>query len=110
MSAASTPIPIDHPLFLAWVDYKASEDFENSAKWALDPQHTEGSMWAAFMNGWQARDGVVPNREKLGRLIYECQHKRNGGRWDLVETKDVWYDFADALMALAVERPSTPKP
>ena len=69
--------PDDHPLMLAWKAYEASEDYANSYKWATaaiehvvlpipkDPtanrythdsyrQFVQGSLWAAFMAGFNA--------------------------------------------------------
>jgi len=39
---------------VAWKEYQASDDFANSQKWARHPAHTEGSLWAAFLAGFQA--------------------------------------------------------
>lgn len=69
--------PKDHPLMKAWTAYQATEDYQNSYKWATaaikhvvlpepkDPtanrwtedhyrQFVVGSMWAAFMTGFNA--------------------------------------------------------
>lgn len=46
------PVPQDHPLMKAWNAHKATEDHANSLCWA--PTHAEGSLWAAFMAGFQA--------------------------------------------------------
>jgi len=77
MSGAMAPCPPDHPLMIAWEKYKASEDYANSYKWATaaieyvvlpeptDPsanrftedhyrRFVEGSLWAAFMAGFNA--------------------------------------------------------
>lgn len=51
---AMTPCPEDHPLMIAWSAYKATEDFANTRKWALYEAHVEGSLWAAFMAGFNA--------------------------------------------------------
>jgi len=45
-------VPDDHPLMVAWNEYKALPDYENTKQWATAPKHTEGSLWAAFMAGW----------------------------------------------------------
>lgn len=44
--------------------------------------------------------------EKIARAIYEAQNARYGGRWELVETKDVWRDSARAALA-AIEGSGT---
>jgi hypothetical protein len=71
------PCPKDHPLMVAWTAYQATEDYENSYKWATaaiehavlptpkDPtanaythesyrQFVQWSLWAAFMAGFNA--------------------------------------------------------
>jgi hypothetical protein len=44
-------LPDDHPDVIAWNAYKASEDYENTKRWATNAEHTEGSLWAAFVAG-----------------------------------------------------------
>lgn len=65
--------PDDHPLMIAWEKYRATEEAANSDKWARTIQisepmqgqiivthpHTEGSLWAAFMAGFEAAGGKV---------------------------------------------------
>lgn len=43
-----------------------------------------------------AGDGVHRhvNDKELGEAIYTAMYGPKGGRWELVETKDVWYDIA----------------
>jgi hypothetical protein len=79
-AAASQPCPPDHPLRKAWDAYKATWAYENSLGWALQiapmvqagspdanhqrrfeimpfeqrKRHAEGSLWAAFMEGYRA--------------------------------------------------------
>lgn len=47
--------PDDHPLMVAWNSYKQTEAFENSKRWAIRPEHTDGSLWAAFSAGFNAQ-------------------------------------------------------
>lgn len=49
---AMTALPPDHPLMEAWNAHKATDEYQNSLRWA--PTHSEGSLWAVFMAGWQA--------------------------------------------------------
>lgn len=74
---AQTQCPPDHPLMQAWTKYQATEEYQNSYRWATaaiehvvlpepqDPtanrwtedhyrQFVVGSMWAAFMAGFKA--------------------------------------------------------
>lgn len=80
ISGAMAPCPPDSDLMRAWEQYKASEDYANSFKWATaaiqyadlpkpeDPtanawthdhyrDFVQGSMWAAFMSGFAAAGG-----------------------------------------------------
>ena len=47
-----TPVPADHPMMKAWKAYETTDDFANSKKWAAVPEHLNGSLWAAFMQGY----------------------------------------------------------
>lgn len=49
------PVPADHPLMIAWKAYEATPEYENTARWVVKPEHTKGSLWAAFVAGWTAR-------------------------------------------------------
>ena len=75
---------------VAWEAYKATPDYANSKHWAMtiqpmmftgDPeskryglmpieqreQHVEGSLWAAFLQGWQAgKASLTPARPENG--------------------------------------------
>ena len=42
----------DDPRMKAWEAYKQTEAFSTSRKWALREEHVEGSLWAAFLEGW----------------------------------------------------------
>jgi hypothetical protein len=48
------PVPASHPLMKAWIAYKASPEYANTLGWASQPQHTEGSLWAAFERGYRS--------------------------------------------------------
>jgi len=47
------------PLILAYEQYKLTEHYANTLKWAKEENHVEGSLWAAFAEGWRVgyRDG-----------------------------------------------------
>lgn len=49
-----TPVAKDSPLWAAWKAYQASEGYDNTKIHAINPEHTEGSLWAAFSAGWAA--------------------------------------------------------
>jgi hypothetical protein len=48
----TTEIPKDSPLMLEWENYKDSDEYQNSFRWAAQEEHRDGSMWAAFMAGF----------------------------------------------------------
>lgn len=80
-SGVSTPCPPDHPLMKAWTTYQETDDFRNTLHWAKEniiittretapeanrvnpeeqrDQRARGSLWAAFMAGFDAAGGKV---------------------------------------------------
>ena len=52
--STQAPVPQDAPLMVAWNAYKASEEYANTEYWATRPEHTEDSLWAAFVAGFNA--------------------------------------------------------
>lgn len=58
-----TPLPNGHPLMLAWESHKATEEYANTRRWALHDAHVDGSLWAAFVQGWNARE-PAPDAER----------------------------------------------
>jgi hypothetical protein len=83
--------PDDHPLMIAWTAYQKTEDYQNSYNWATkgidymvlpepkDPtanrythehyrQFVQGSLWAAFMAGFNASmTAPTDNRTPISR-------------------------------------------
>lgn len=49
-----TPCPANDPLMVAWSEYKNSEEYANTKRWAAKPEHADGSLWAAFEAGFRA--------------------------------------------------------
>ena len=49
-----TPVDQYSPLWRAWKAYVATEEFRNTKTWAAIAAHTEGSLWAAFVEGFKA--------------------------------------------------------
>lgn len=92
-------VPDNHPLMLAWEEHKKSEDFANSKKWAAYPEHLEGSLWALFMAGYNAK---ATERESSALLDFLLEKKpfvtciadsQNGHSvnfrfWDLKQAQD----------------------
>jgi hypothetical protein len=54
------PVPPDSPLMIAWELYSATEAYANTRRWALHDQHVDGSLWAAFHEGWRCHGGWSP--------------------------------------------------
>lgn len=54
----TVPLAKDHPDMIAWEAYKATPGYANTLRWATEAQHTEGSLWAAFIAG---RESTVPD-------------------------------------------------
>lgn len=78
MSTAMTPVPEDHPLMLAWKEFKLTDEYHNSKKWASHPEHVEGSLWTAFMMGWNAE---LPKHEHtLVTLTQRIENERKKAR------------------------------
>jgi hypothetical protein len=42
----------DDPRLIAWEAYKATPEYQNTRNWALHEQHVDGSLWAAFLAGF----------------------------------------------------------
>lgn len=59
--SVSAPVPLDHPLMIAWEALKATEDFANTKRWTIagvvngDTELIHGQLWAIFVAGWEAR-------------------------------------------------------
>jgi hypothetical protein len=58
--SASAPVPADHPLMKAWEAYKASDEYASTKKWAVYAENTDGSLWAAYSQGWRDGGGQKP--------------------------------------------------
>ena len=51
MSTADAALPDDHPTVVAFNKWFESNSGKNTAKWVVYPEHTKGSLWAAFCAG-----------------------------------------------------------
>lgn len=54
MSEAQAEVPIGDPMRDAWEAYRLTDEYRNTLRWAIYPEHAPGSLWAAFVAGWQA--------------------------------------------------------
>lgn len=41
--------------------------------------------------------GVLPPADVTGEQVYRAMYEHEGGKWDCVETQDVWHDIAARL-------------
>lgn len=57
-TVTQSPVPKDHPLLIAWEKYRQTEEYANTKKWATHNEHVDGSLWAAFLQGWQDRSSL----------------------------------------------------
>ena len=69
----STPLPSDDARMVAWREYTATDDYRNTKRWAVEPPHTEGSLWAAFLAGWSGATSRTPNKPDLTALAEACE-------------------------------------
>ena len=53
-SIVVAPVHADAPVMIAWTAYKEGDAYKNTLKWANSPDHAEGSLWAAFYQGFFA--------------------------------------------------------
>lgn len=72
---ASTQIDRQSVLWLAWEQFQQSESYANSVKWAVYPEHLEGSLWNLFSVGFLAatkiereRCAAVLNAARMGEI------------------------------------------
>lgn len=56
---ASTPLAADDPMLVAFKAYYKSAPYANTKRWAVHPEHVDGSLWAAFCEGWEARAAIA---------------------------------------------------
>ena len=85
-----TPFPKDSPIMVAWYTYKGTDDYANSLKWASRLEFREGSLWAAFVAGYQSAEA---ERDKLQGIIDEMRQHPEGALFM------AWRDRADDLRA-----------
>ena len=53
-SEVMAEVPRNDPMRIAWEEYKQTEEFANTRKWAVHEEHVDGSLWTAFCAGYQA--------------------------------------------------------
>lgn len=48
----SAAVPSTAPVMIAWTAYKLTDEYANALSWASKPEHSEGSLWASFYEGF----------------------------------------------------------
>lgn len=63
-----TPLPADHPIKVAWDKFRATDGYANTRRWAAHEKHVDGSLWAAFIAGYEAAQADArPDAEGEGK-------------------------------------------
>lgn len=87
-SRVMTAVHKDAPVMKAWEIYKASEDYANTKRWTVDPNHADGSLWSAFYQGyfacachvaeWDCADNNIPEmaQSEIDKLRAENERLR----------------------------------
>lgn len=57
---AMVQVPDDAPVMKAWNTYTATDNYANTRMWAAHDAHVDGSLWAAFLQGWTAALSAAP--------------------------------------------------
>lgn len=84
----------DAPVMKAWNNYRATEEYANSRKWATNEEHVEGSMWAAFYTGFFAaavNAAAVTEPPKEPEYVFDPDDWETTYSWkDCDELTDGW--------------------
>lgn len=113
------PLPKDHPIMIAWEKYKASDQYANAFQWAQNVDHRDGSMWNAFLAGFDASYskplspapvGVTEDQKikfALQNLALANEELRMvGGKAEPVAVNNIGYHISKAVEALASHEPA----
>lgn len=92
--STETPIHPNHPVRKAWETYKASPEYANSFRWADVPEHRTGSMWAAFLAGYQAADNEdAALRVRIAKLEAAAKEAR-----EALQAHHAWHAEAGTVI------------
>lgn len=58
IETAQEMVDQNHPMVKAWRDYKTTSAFRNSRHRVAYAEHVDGSLWAAFVEGWNAAENA----------------------------------------------------
>lgn len=97
---AMSPVPANDPLMIAWEAYKASPEYANTRRWALQEAHVDGSLWAAFVAGFSlARRAVSAPGGGEGVLLRRAVYDWLRDDVPLAAKMVVMPEHVDALQA-----------
>ena len=88
--SAMAPVPKDDPLMIAWEAYKATDEYANTRHWALKDAHVDGSLWAAFSEGFNTQRSKLSTA--LGHLKAIIHAKSESEESDLVTRAMEWLE------------------
>jgi hypothetical protein len=71
---AMAEMPLTHPLRAAWEQYKLTDEFNNTRKWAAEPMHLEGSLWAVWLAAFTAATERAASLHES--IDPACSHER----------------------------------
>ena len=60
-----TPVNHNSPLWKAWLAYHKTEAYTNTRYWAQRQDHVDGSLWAAFVAGFEAKGSDQTLRSQI---------------------------------------------
>lgn len=58
--ATKMQLPKDSRIMQAWEAFKLTDEYLNALRWATQNEHTEGSLWVAFLTGYLSAKGFPP--------------------------------------------------
>ena len=103
-------LPDDDMRVVEFANYETTEEYANTRRWALKEANVDGSLWAAFIEGWNRKpskegEAELPasdnksspkfpkSYEETEKLFLEWWH--TGGRRDTLSRKNMkmFYDI-----------------
>lgn len=75
MSDVMAPLPKDDPRIVAFEAYKRTDAYQNTRRWAQHPDHVDGSLWAAFLAGWEATRPAEADMERRAKRLLSDSRK-----------------------------------
>ena len=61
----SVKLPNDDTRVIAFAKYQQTDEYANTRQWALKEANVEGSLWAAFIEGWSRKPSDKGNRSTV---------------------------------------------